>query len=75
MFSIPPDEYVPAVLGGRVRALRLARGLTQQQLADQLGVNHPWVSKVEAGRLAPTPGRLRALCQVLACCPSLLLGL
>lgn len=75
MFSVAPDEYVLAVLGARVRMLRNARGMTQAQLADQLGVQHPWVAKVEAGQLAPTPGRLRALAQVLCCCPSYLLAL
>lgn len=75
MFSVAPDEYVLAVLGARVKVLRTARGMTQAQLADQLGVQHPWVAKVEAGQLAPTPGRLRALAQVLSCCPSFLLAL
>lgn len=75
MFAVAPDDYVLAVLGVRVRVLRTSRGLTQAQLADQLGVQHPWVAKVEAGQLGPTPGRLRALCQVLNCCPSLLLAL
>lgn len=75
MFAVAPDEYVLGVLGARVRVLRTARGLTQAQLGDQLGVQHPWVAKVEAGQLGPTPGRLRALAQVLNCCPSYLLAL
>lgn len=75
MFTIAPDDYVLRVLGARVKALRHQRGMTQQQLADQLGVQHPWVAKVESGQLAPTPGRLRGICQVLNCCPSLLLAL
>ena len=75
MFSIAPDDYDLRQLGARVRALRQAREMTQAQLAEQLGVQHPWVAKVEAGTLAPTPGRLRALAQVLNCCPSYLLAL
>lgn len=75
MFSIAPDDYVLAQLGSRVRVLRLARGMTQAELAQQLGVERPWVTRVEGGQLAPTPGRLRALAQVLACCPSYLLAL
>lgn len=62
-------------LGLRVRVLRQARVLTQVELADQIGVQQSWVAKVEGGQLAPTPGRLRALCQVLNCCPSYLLFL
>jgi transcriptional regulator with XRE-family HTH domain len=75
LFTIAPDDYVLRVLGARVKALRLDRGLTQQQLAEQLGVQHPWVAKVEAGSLAPSPGRLRGICQVLNCCPSFLIAL
>ena len=55
--------------------LRQAREMTQAQLAEQLGVERPWVTRVELGQLAPTPGRLRALAQVLNCCPSYLLAL
>jgi len=62
-------------LGTRVRILRQARGLTQAELAEQIGVQQSWVAKVEAGQLGPTPGRLRALCQVLSCCPSFLVAL
>lgn len=50
--------------------------MTQQALADQLGLaNHSWVSKVEAGSLSVTPGRLRALSLALGCCPTILLSL
>lgn len=76
MFSLPPDDFVLHQLGIRVRILREARGITQAALAEQLGFSsHSWVAKVETGQLAPTPGRLRALAQVLNCCPSFLLAL
>lgn len=75
MHCIASDEAVAQVLGARVRLIRKARGLSQAQVADQLGVQHPWVAKVEAGRLSPSPGRLRALCQTLLVCPSVLLAL
>lgn len=75
LFSNPPDEFVLAVLGARVRAIREARGLTQQQVAEQLDVRRPWLTRVEGGRLSPSPGRLRALCLVLNCDPAVLLML
>ena len=35
--------------GERMRALRAARGLTQQQQADQLGVSKAYISALETG--------------------------
>lgn len=75
MFTLCPDPYVRRLLGARVRALRLQRGLTQAQVAEQLGLQQAWMAKVEAGRSDPSIGRLRALCQVLNCDPALLLSL
>lgn len=39
----------PIKIGATISALRRARGLTQEQLADQLGVSAPAVSKWETG--------------------------
>ena len=75
IYALPPDRYVLRVLGGRLKVLRKQRNLTQAQLAEQLGVEHPWVSKVEGGNLSPSPGRLRALCVVLNVDPAVLLML
>lgn len=40
-------------MGGRIAALRKAKGLTQEQLADQLGVSAPAVSKWETDSSYP----------------------
>ncbi len=37
-----------------VRALRLEKGMTQQELADATGLHRPDISAIEAGRYAPT---------------------
>ena len=42
----------PVGVGQLLRAYRQAHGLTQQQLADQLGFDQSYVSKVESGRRA-----------------------
>ncbi len=36
-------------IGQRVRKLRMERGLTQQKLADALGVTLPTVGRIESG--------------------------
>lgn len=35
------------VLGARVRELRLAAGLKQVELSEKIGVNDPWISRLE----------------------------
>jgi len=42
------------VMGRLLRALRRARGMTQEELASRLGLTQSQVSKVEAGRLERT---------------------
>jgi transcriptional regulator with XRE-family HTH domain len=42
-------------LGRRVRELRKAAGLTQRDLADTVGVDFTYLSKIENGRLESTP--------------------
>lgn len=47
--------------GSLIRRLRRERGLTQQQLAEQLGVSDKAVSKWERGLGGPELGLLRKL--------------
>lgn len=44
-------ENVP--IGKKIKALRKTRGLTQQQLADLLGVQRATISNYEIGRRSP----------------------
>jgi CheY-like chemotaxis protein/transcriptional regulator with XRE-family HTH domain len=52
-----------AQVGGNVRRLRVGRKLTQERLAELIGVNPRTVQKIEAGKLTlvPTPTDLRQL--------------
>ncbi|HJQ06510.1 MAG TPA: helix-turn-helix domain-containing protein [Nocardioides sp.] len=50
----------PATLGGRVRAARVARGLTQTQLGGD-GVSTGYVSRIESGERRPTLAVLTTL--------------
>jgi transcriptional regulator with XRE-family HTH domain len=62
----PDDAGMIESLGGRVRGLRKALGLTQAQLAKQVGVTQSAISDIESGDtkvvLGPT---MAALCVAL----------
>ena len=49
---------VDVALGRNVRIWRLARGLSQTQLADRLGITFQQVQKYESGYNRISPGRL-----------------
>lgn len=50
------------ILGQRVKSLRLARGLSQRQVGEALGMNPDYYSKIERGYIArPYPRTIQAL--------------
>lgn len=52
------DQFGPSV-----RLIRTARKLTQQQLADVIGVHHTYISKIEGGHVPPPSlATMRAIC-------------
>lgn len=51
--------------GSRLKAARLARGMTQEQLAYEIGVSSPAVSQWERDGSEPNFATLRALSKVL----------
>lgn len=59
--------------GERLRAARLARGLSQEQLAARSGVAQPNISVFERGRSYPKPPTLLALSRALDLLPADLL--
>lgn len=48
----------PAELGRAVRAARLARGLTQEDLADRAGVSRKFVNQLEEGKASAHLGKV-----------------
>jgi transcriptional regulator with XRE-family HTH domain len=48
------DDHIAANLGNNIRALREARGLTQQQMAKASGVPRPTWANLESGTANPT---------------------
>ena len=56
------DDYV----GGRIRERRIMLGLTQQQLAEMIGVTYQQAHKYERGINRVSAGRLYEIAQVLS---------
>jgi transcriptional regulator with XRE-family HTH domain len=52
-------------VGQRVRAFRLQKGLSQQKLADQLGITTQQVQKYENGKGHIGAGRLQVIATIL----------
>ena len=58
-----------------IREARIARNLTQMNLADAMGVSYQAVSNWERGNSMPDISKLEDLCNVLALSPGELLGM
>ena len=68
------DIALRRAFGARVAALRHARHLTQQELAEKLGVAVSTVSMYERGQREPSLGRLRMLTEIFGVDYNRLLG-
>jgi len=67
-------EYVIYIHGERVRALRLAKGMTQMDLAKLTGIGISAISRVEANELNLSAAHLRNLARALGTTMEYLLG-
>ena len=63
------------LIGTRIAALRKKRGLTQDQLADLIGINQILVSKYEVGRVKLSAEMLYRFAKVLKTSADYILGL
>lgn len=61
-------------IGGRIRKYRKEVGLTQEQLADTIGVTKSRISNWEQGINRPDADILAELCKALKVSPSILLN-
>lgn len=52
-------------LGEKIRQIRKSKGLTQEQLAEQIGIDNKHLSRIEKGRHMPTYNIIKKLAQVL----------
>jgi transcriptional regulator with XRE-family HTH domain len=55
------------IFGQRLRELRLARNLTQTELAERCGSNHPFISNLERGVKVPSLTMVLRLAEALEC--------
>lgn len=62
---MPRGDDLRGGLGARLRELRLARHLTQEQLAERAGLSYKFIGEVERGRGNPTLTTLGALADAL----------
>ncbi|HTP64221.1 MAG TPA: XRE family transcriptional regulator [Geobacteraceae bacterium] len=56
--------YSEILISKRVKQLRMAKGLTQKEFADSLGIVQGYLSGIERGKKIPSYSLLMALCYV-----------
>ena len=59
---LPPE---PISLAASIKSIRIKKGLSQNKLAQRLGIPRTWASKVECGKTTPTLGSLVKLATAL----------
>lgn len=71
-----PSEaaWISLGLGGRVKRLREAAGMSQEALGEHVGCHRNTIWSIEAGRFPPTIGTLESMCRALDVTPNDLLG-
>ncbi len=63
--NLSPTPALEAIIGGRVRELRIDLGLTTAQLGELAGISKAMVSKIENGRTSPSLRTLERLARAL----------
>ncbi len=59
------DRLAPGLVGARIRARRLARGISLRQFARDLDVSASFISQLETGKAQPSVATLFAICAAL----------
>lgn len=68
-----PDKYDVEV-GKRIRALRMARGISQEAVGDHLGLTFQQIQKYEKGTNRVAPSRLIPLAKLFKVEPAAIIG-
>lgn len=64
-----------AAIGQRIKELRMKTGISQQKLADTLGVSRPTITQIESGERKVSSDELVKLAEIFDCTLEYLLGL
>jgi len=59
------ERVAPALVGARIRARRLQRGISLRQFARDLEVSASFISQLETGKASPSVATLFAICAAL----------
>ena len=73
LVSQAEEKFLRLKFAARFRAARTASGVTQPELALQLGVSQGRIAHYETGRGVPNACELSVLCRALKCDPNFLL--
>lgn len=73
MTQMRSNAKLPRQLGNRVQKLRKQSNLTQEELAEKIGVSRAYMGYIEQGRNAPSLEVLEKLARALKVKPSDLL--
>ena len=60
-----PRSAVARQFGKAVKAIRLQKGMTQQELADACGLDISYIGQIERGQRNPTLGVIQGISSVL----------
>lgn len=63
-------DHIDKLVGANIRRARMARGLSQEALAGEIGVTFQQVQKYEKGKNAISATRIPALCEALSIQPA-----
>jgi transcriptional regulator with XRE-family HTH domain len=62
------------IVARNIRRFRIARGLSQTELGEAVGVTFQQIQKYEKAKNAIAPGRLRQMCEILGVAPAEMFG-
>lgn len=65
--EISPEKQLAREVGQIIAIRRKAKGLTQAQLAEHMGIEKETASRIETGHIAPTLARLAQIAKLLDC--------